>query len=239
MATLLEIVQQFRRVKGLSAPNAVLGSGDLGLVQLAALLKEGGDEISERGAWEGLVREVTFVTIAVEDQGDIFDHAPGMRYAIPHTFWDRTNRLPLIGPTDPDAWQFLKAHGVQGPRYRFRQRGNKLLINPAPPAGYTWAFEYVDSRWIQDSDTAVYRSDFVHDADIILLPAHIMSATLRWRYSKEKGLAYDEEYAQAERMITNALARDGGRKVISMVGDSDGEIRPGFYYPEGSFVQPS
>src|SRR4051812_30189023 len=118
MSTLIELITSLCERQALPVPTSVIGSTDTQIIQMKALLQEGLQSISGRGPWEGLTNEATWTTTATEDQGSIDTLAAnGYRYLLPRTLWDRTEKLPLLGPTDAQDWQALKAIIVTGPRY--------------------------------------------------------------------------------------------------------------------------
>ena len=234
--TLLQIVQRFCERTNLPSPATVYGSSDPQVVQLKALLEEVGIDLSGRGAWQGITFEATHTTLAAEDQGAMTAIATnGFRYVKNQTIWDRTLRLPVLGPMSPQEWQSLKALVVNGPRYRFRIRGGKLLSNPAPTAGNTWAFEYVSVNWILGADLTTYKQFFTLDTDTVLLPDFIVLQGLRWVWKREKGLSYDEDFRTYELMVKDALGRDGGKPIIRMDEDGWNGPKPGIWVPSGSW----
>lgn len=238
MATLLQIVTDFTERKALPVPTSVMGSTDPQIKQIRALLRTGCEDMSQRGRWERLINEASWVTAAVENQGTIVSRATnGFRWLLPETFWDRTEKLPLLGPLDSADWQVLKAIVITGPRYSFRFRQGTILVTPAPPANHTWVFEYVSKNWLLAVDGTTYRANFVADTDDILLPEQIVTADLEWRWLKAKGLSYEEDFNSAERLITNALGRDGGKPVLHL-DDVGVEARPGIYVPSGNWTVP-
>lgn len=237
MTTLLDIVQTLTQRQGIPVPTSVVGSVDSQVTQLMALLQEGLESVSGRGAWEYLINEATWTTTATENQGAISTLATnGYRYLLPQTLWDRTQKLPLLGPLDSADWQALKALVITGPRYSFRLRGGNFVVTPAPPAGHTWAFEYVSENFLLAADNTTYKSVFSADTDQILLPKQIVLADLRWRWKKEKGLTYAEDFNSCEALIVDALGRDGGKPVLDMGGCGDGNILPGIFVPSGSWI---
>jgi hypothetical protein len=208
--TLLQTVVHFCERTNLASPATVIGSSDPQVVQIKALLEEIGIDMASRVAWEGTTFEATHTTIAAEDQGAITTIAAnGFKYIKNETIWDRTDRLPVLGPMFARGWQAMKAIVTTGPRYQFRIRGGKLLVNPTPTAGHTWAFEYVSYNWILNGTT--YRQFFGADDDTILLPDVVLLQGLRWIWKREKGLAYDEEFRTYETMLKDAAGRDGGK----------------------------
>lgn len=237
--TLLEIIQNFTLPTGIPKPATVFGSTDPQVLQAAALLQEGLEDLSQRGAWERLTYEATWVTTAAEDQGALTTLAPnGFRWLIPQTLWDRTQKLPLVGAMSSQDWQALKAIVITGPRYSFRFRGGNFLVTPAPPAGHTWAFEYISKNFALAADGTTYKAVLTADSDTILLPDQIVRADLRWRWKKEKGLAYAEDFNRAEELINNALGRDGARPPLRMDLDCGGDLQPGIFVPSGSWLTP-
>lgn len=236
MSTLLEIVTEFCELKALPTPTVVLGSADKQIIQIRALLQAGLRAMSGRGAWEMLINEALWVTTATESQGSIDTLAPnGYRYLLPRTLWDRTEKLPLLGPVDSQDWQALKAIVVTGPRYSFRLRGGLFITTPAPPAGHTWVFEYVSKNFLEHPG-GTFGQVFTDDNDEILLPNDIVSADLLWRWKKEKGLTYAEDFNSCEALIVDALGRDGGKPILDMgARDCGGDILPGIFVPSGNW----
>lgn len=233
--SLLTIVQRHCQRSGLPVPATVYGSSDTQVQQLMGLLEEEGNDLNSRGAWEGTTFEATHTTLAAEDQGAITTIAQnGFKYIKNDTIWDRTRKLPVIGPKSPHEWQALKGFATTNPRYQFRIRGGKLLANPTPTAGNTWAFEYASKYWITDSTGSTYRQFFGADGDLVLLPPDLLLMGLRWRWKKEKGLEYAEDFRTYENQVKDALGRDGGKQVLSMSQESS-SLRPGIFVSPGSW----
>lgn len=238
MATLLVTIQEICRRFAITVPGTVIGSTDKQVVQLYSILQEGLDELSGRGAWERLVNEASWTTTATESQGALTTLATnGFKYILPQTLWDRTEKLPLLGPISGREWQALKAIVITGPRYSFRLRGGLFIVTPAPPAGHTWVFEYVSSNYILAVDGTTYKKRFTADTDEILLPDDIVQVMLRWRWMREKKLDYAEEFNTCERMVINAIGRDGVKPVLWMDQHGSHGPQPGVFIPSGTWMQ--
>jgi hypothetical protein len=234
--TMLTTVQNFCRRTGLSVPTTVFGTSDSQVRQIYSLLEEEGNDLASRGSWQGLTFEAAHTTLAAEDQGALTSIATnGFRYMKNGTIWDRTTRLPVCGPLDSQDWQTLKAWAVTGPRYQYRIRGGKFLVNPNPTAGDSWYFEYVSQNWILGADGTTYKQYFTLDTDTILLPETLVLMGLRWRWKKEKGLDYAEDFRTYESQVKDALGRDGSKPVLHMDMCSTAGPRPGIFVPVGSW----
>lgn len=234
--TMLSMVQHFCRRTNQPVPATVYGSSDEGVLQMMALLEEEGNELSSRGDWQAMVRETTHITVATESQGAITTIASsgGFRYIKNQTIWDRTNALPIYVIDGPE-WQSNKARSLNGPRYSARIRGGNLIVNPVPTAGYTWAFEYVSTHWILDNDGSTYKQFFTEDTDTVLLQEPLLIAGLRWRWKKEKGYEYAEDFRSYELMVKDALSREGIKGTLSM-GNVPNNQGPLIGIPEGNWI---
>lgn len=233
---LLTIVQRFCERTNLSSPSTVYGSTDPMITQIKALLEEVGIDANSRATWQRTIFSVTHTTLAAEDQGAMTTIAgAGWEYVKNMTIWDRSNRLPILGPLDGVEWQALKAYLVTGPRYQFRILNNKLLVNPAPPAGDTWAFEYASKYWILATDGTTYKEYFTADTDTPVIPESLLLMGLRAWWKKEKGQEYAEDMRMYESQFKDATARDGGKPVLHMDDDAWNGPRPGIWVSPGSW----
>lgn len=234
---MLAMIQHFCRRQSIPVPATVYGSTDDQILQLMALLEEEGTDLSGRGDWQGLTIEATHTTVAAESQGAMTTIAGnGFRYVKGNTIWDRNLRLPVyvLGGND---WQAGKAANITGPRYQARIRGGNLIAMPVPTAGHTWAFEYVSYNWILAADGTTYKKYFTADTDTFLLPEEILLMGLRWRWKKEKGFDYSEDFRTYEEMIRTTLGHDGLKKNLSMSDVPSGPT-PGIYVPDGTWITP-
>lgn len=229
--SLLTTVERFCKRTGLNVPATVIGNTDPQVQQILSLLEEEGNELNGRGDWQELTNEATHTTIATESQGAITSIATnGFRWIKNDTLWDRELRLPVY-VIDGTDWQQVKAIAVTGPRYQARLRGGELLSNPVPTAGHTWAFEYISWNWITDSAGANPTQYFTVDTDLMLLPEPILMMGLRWRWKKEKGFEYAEDFRTYETLVANALSRNGLNRALDM-SQSGVTPKPKVYIPD-------
>lgn len=228
--SMLTLVQSFCRRTGLPVPTSVLGSSDAGVLQVLGLLEEEGRDLSVRNAWERMTMEASLTTVATESQGAMTSIATnGFDYIKNDVIWDRTNRLPVLGPVSGKDWQAMKAIVSTGPRYEYRIRGGNLLVNPTPTAGYSWYFEYVSKNWILGVDGVTYKDSFTLDTDTLLLPESLVQMGLRWRWKKEKGFEYAEDMRTYEIQVKDTIGHDGGKKTLYMDSNNDRGPVPGIF----------
>jgi len=232
--TMLSLIQRHCRRSNIPVPTSVYGSTDDQVLQVMAMLEEEGNDLASRGDWQSLVNEATHTTVATESQGAMTSIATnGFSYIKSNTMWDRTENLPVL-VIDAVDWQVEKGFAATSPRYRARLRGGNLIATPTPTAGNTWAFEYVSLNWILDADTTTYKQYFTEDTDTLLLPDEILLKGLRWRWKKEKGFEYADDFMSYEKMVADALGRDGINKNLSL---SDGvrDKMPGIVVNQGNW----
>lgn len=237
MKTLLQIVQQFCKVTGLSVPTAVVSSTDSQVVQILALLNEGLDEIVPKYKWPCLQSEATFTSTAVESQGTLETIAPGFKSMIPDTFWNLTNSLPAFGSLSPSDTQFMKIWGSPSALVNFRQMNNELHFIPVIAAGVSFRFEYNSYYAVITATTLVKKQYFTADTDTCRLPDNLMSLYLRWAWKKEKGLPYAEEMKTFEGVCKQAYV-DSVNSLPLRMGGRKTQAQPGVVVPLGSWNAP-
>lgn len=232
--SLLTSVQYFCGRNNMPIPSSVIGTGDTNLLQILRLFEEEGNDLALRGMWNVLMVEATLTTTATQSQGAITTLCPAsFRYIINDTIWDRTRKQPIY-PLDGADWQAINATVSAAPPYRYRLRGGNLLVTPTPSAGLSWYWEYMSRAWIMNGANQVQY--FAADTDTMLLPEDLVVMGVRWRYKKEKGLEYAEDFNTYEIQVKQQLAEEQPRKHLTMnPGNSN---MPGIYVSAGSWITP-
>lgn len=230
--TALSIIQQVTASMGLTVPVAVFSSTDDQVKQLRTLMNEEGQELRDWAAWTKLITEKTFSTTAAAIQANSV--ATDFAWYINETLWNRTLSVQYAGPVDSTEWQQFQASITQValPNGVFRFLGGNLLIYPSPTAAQTCAYEYVSANWAQTSGS-VGISAMTADTDTAILDEKLIALGIRWRFLKSKGLDYAEDFRTYEVQKAQALARDGGKKRISLSGTAPRRYRGNI--PEGSW----
>lgn len=239
--SLLSIVQQASSRIGLAEPSIVVGSTDKKAKHFLSLVNEEGKKLSTGSSvgasfnWQVMIRETSFSAQAQEDQGRIEEIAPGFKYIINNTIFNRTLRRPVPGPLPPNAWQLLKAANVVGPYPQYRIRNGNLLLLPAPVSGNTIYFEYESIYWATSSG-GTPQAAMTADSDVSLLDEELITQGVVWRWKRSKNLEYAEEFRDYQTSVLVAMARDGGKPTINI---GNPEFSPGtLYVPQSPGIVP-
>ena len=218
--SLLTIIQDALSETGLSTASeitVVTTSADATVLQALALANRSGKFLAQRFGWQELMKEFTHTTVATESQGLVETIMPGFNWDLYQTMWNRTNTVPVGGPLFPDEWQLRKAVSFTGPFPQFRIRGKYLLMNPVPSAGDTVAGEYMSRYWCQSSG-GTGQEEWAADTDTGILSEDLLTADLKWRMLRAKGMDYSEEKMEAEMLINNAMSRSGSNRTLNLEG---------------------
>lgn len=228
--TLLTICQNVANQIPVESPTVVSGSSNKTAKLLLSCAQSAGKSIARKKGkqhWLELVSEYTFSTVADQEDydlpSDFFDLED-------QTLWDRTNFWEIKGALSPQDWQAYKS-SVLGDtatiRKRFRIRNvsgtRKFSVHPTPGAAETLVFEYVSKNWCESSG-GTGQDSWQADTDIGIIDEYLIELDTKWRFLARSGMVYAEEKLEAEREISNALARNGGTRILKLSGRSEGRI---------------
>jgi hypothetical protein len=240
MATmpLLEMVREVRGRLGQPIPANVAGSTDPSVIQMMGIMNEFLDDLTTRKFWQAVTRQATFTTVADELQGTLDTLFPyGFMGVIPDTFFDRTRILKVAGSLSAPEWAARKAMNMSGPLPAYRIRGNDLLFNPVPSAGWTMATEYFSCFFVYNpaDPTPIYRKYWLKDTDTCVLGDTLGMAYLKWAWLKAKGLDYAEDFRKYETLCKGYELRDTSPQDLSMDNDCGRNYGPGIFVSPGSW----
>ncbi len=155
---------------------------------------------------------------------------------IPQTEWDRTNRWPLMGPQSAQDWQSFKSGIVYaGPRERFRIVGNTYAINPPPPNGLVFGFEYISGAWI-NSPSGVAQTTFQSDSDTFMFPDSLLITGLKTHWKSAKGLDMSYDMAEFRSLLENCKAQDKSFQKLSLSPYGSSVLMTMANIPDGNWV---
>lgn len=165
----------------------------------------------------------------------LYDLPSDWQKQIPQTEWDRTNRWPLMGPQSAQDWQSFKSGIVYaGPRERFRILENQIAVNPLPPNGLTFAFEYISNAWVR-SAMGVAQSSFLADTDTCLFPDSLMVTGLKAQWKAAKGLDGTFDLGEFRLLLDQCKAQDKSAPRLSLSPFQSSILLTEWNIPDGSW----
>jgi len=231
--SLLTICQDAANEIGVPSPSTVVGSTDTTNIQLLAAANREGKNLVAGYDWQTLIKEEAHTTLAAESQGDMSTIATDFLRFSNDTMWNRTTDRKYYGPLNNAQWQRLKASVSSGITHYFRIRGNALLFHPAPPAGESVFFEYIGKNWAITSGSTANATSFAADANTTVLDEDLITLGVIWRFLKQKGLPYDNQFQEYRLKLTEKQSKDGAKQIIRMAGPN--RLYLPVNEPEGNF----
>lgn len=221
--TLLTICQDAASQVGLRQPSYIVGSTDLVAQQLLRFANQTGKELAKDHDWQTLIVERTLTTVATVTQSGSLPSASYGRMLYNPEIWNRSINQRYAGPTPQRSWQQLKCGLSGGVAGWWRILGGELCIYPAPTAGQTVAFEYMDKRWVV-SAAGAFQEAFLADTDSPrIADDELFTLALVWRWRHSKGFSqYAEDMASFEREKERAMSSDRAQgRLRADAGDVD------------------
>jgi hypothetical protein len=132
------------------------------------------------------------------------------------TQYNKSDNWALLGPKDPQEWQWLKAsYAATGPRIRWRIQGNQFVIWPAPSAVETMGFEYQSGYWAKDS-TGVAKAKLTADSDTSYFPDRLLILGTKLKYWEIKGFDTTNLSADFSRELLKFKGANAGADTLSL-----------------------
>jgi hypothetical protein len=209
--TLLTICEEVASDLGLRQPSSIVGSSDLTAQILFRLANQVGKHLMRYHDWTALITEVSFTSLATQEQTDLLDPDDYDRMIYNAEVWNTTSAQRFIGPTPQRYWRQLASGLITAgsPGY-WRIIGNQMHILPVMTAGQTIECEYISKRWAR-SGAGTAQSAFMADTDTTVLDEELFVLEMVWRFRKSRGFGqYAEDLATAEREKEQRASRDRG-----------------------------
>ncbi len=215
--TLLSLINDAQDELSLPQSNVVVSSTDQAVRTLLRTANREGISLMRRYGWESLLTEKTFTSTAAAIQTGAIE--TDFDRIVMESMFNRTNVRQVTGPLSPKEWQAQQALTASLLTDSFRLRGGDLLISPTPPATDTYAYEYVSKNFCQTSG-GTGQAAWAADTDTGVLSESLMLLGIVWRFRKAKEFAYAEEFNEYEAEVTQAMMRDGGKRVLNYSVDN-------------------
>jgi predicted GNAT superfamily acetyltransferase len=131
------------------------------------------------------------------------------------TQWDKSKHWEMLGPEDPQQWQWLKSGYIStGPRVRWRILDNQFQIWPVMNTQEYLGWEYRSKGWAR-SATGVIKNSFTQDTDTTVYDDRVMVLSTKLKYFQVKNFdttALSQDY---QRYLSVAKANDKGAPNLS------------------------
>jgi len=212
--SLLSVVKDVCMANGLNPPTSMFGASIQPRTQ--AELLSLANEMAQRIAYD--VREWTALKLVQAfNAADGVANADGsVSFAMPSNFKrmlltsqvysSAMPRLPLVFVPDTDDWLARRMGNYLGGWGEWTMIGTDMLVYPAPAAGSTLRFVYLDKNCVRLFGGG-YGDVFVNDADEFRIPERILKLGMIWQWKANKGSPYAEDmgtYSDALVMVAGA-----------------------------------
>lgn len=215
-----QVVGDVLREVGLSVPASISSGSDQTALQMWALLKSAGQRLLNEHEWQFRNKTYEFTTTP-----------PTLTYSFPTDYesfigmtgWNRTSRIPLIGPMSEQEWQLLKARNLGSNTFALQYiiSGDQLEFYYIPSDPQDLAIAYQSRGWVRDATTpTVYKDAPAADADIVLYDPQLITSFLKLMWREEKGFDVSGEYGAANQYrlaLARAKGKDTPSQTISLV----------------------
>lgn len=218
MASILSIAQDAAAEVSLAEPAGLFSaSNDATPKKLLRMITRTCRQLANVHDWTALRREHVFTTVAQAEQTNAWPSDADFRRFVPETIWNRTTTWQVQGPLSAAEWQAHQAQNTARVFDAFMIRDGKFLMEPAPPAGETIAYEYVSKAIGTDSGGTTYRLAFAADTDVPLIEDdELITLGVVWRMRASEGLDYSEEVREYDHRVATLRSNDGGQRVVNM-----------------------
>lgn len=203
---------------GVSGASDPFASTNANFIQLCEYLNTVGQDLTLDFQWGHLIKECTITTAS---SGTSYALPPDYQAMVDETGWNRSTRLPFIGPLTSQEAQFIKAR-LTGVVFNvaFRIQGNLITFPTAPSNGLTLAFEYLSTYWLQSasSSTGPDKAAATATDDVVLHDAELVIAGLKLRWLEDRAFDTAQALRRYEARLEYCKGKNAGARVISRGG---------------------
>lgn len=215
-----ETVTRVLKSLGLPVPTgSIVGSTDATSRQMWALLTELGQDILDEHDWQILGKTQLLTTTAALE----YDLPSDLHSYTDAAQWNRTARIPLIGPVNEQIWQMLEARQLGGTtlRLQYKIENDKLVFYFTPSAGQQLALSYRSRAWVRDGSVPTTFRDYpANDGDVILFDPRLMISGLKLYWRREKGFDTGLNQAEYDKRLAEAKYNDKPKSDLGISGRS-------------------
>jgi len=193
-------------------PNSVFASDVEICVEIASLSNEAAADIAKGHDWQALTKLQTINGDGTTEAWPLPDDYDRMvngtdihsgawvwqRYANTGTLDNWLDLKSLLPAIPPGYWNIL---------------GGMMNFIPVVATGDQAKFYYITNKWAQAAG-GTPKAQFDRDDDSFALDERLLTLALIWRWKSMKGMDYQEDIRNYDIALSQAMARDGGSRVI-------------------------
>lgn len=226
--TLIEIVNTVARSVGHPATTDVAASQDEAILRIAFYANIACTELAYMHNWQWLDKEFSIQIAAdyVNQPEKGFDLPSDFHAMLDDTHWNRNTQLPMIGPVNPQDWQWLIVRRTKiTTRMMWRIRDKKLWIKspPDPASPQTATFEYLSRNWAFNGATGNPQDAMTENSDYHNYPWQLPILYTRAKFFENEGYDATAAYSDFNRALQYEIGVDKGATALTLV--------PGQGYP--------
>jgi hypothetical protein len=210
---------------------------DADFVLLCDLLSSLGDDLLNSHQWTHLVLPFSFTT-----DGSTTSYALpiGFQEMIDQTLWNRSTRLPGIGPLSFQQSTALQARLVNVVlNVVFQIQGNMLTMPIVPPSGAAVNGMYLTRFWVKSAAASVPdKAKATAQDDVLLLDEELLIAGLKLRFEEVRGFETARSQQRYEAKLEAVVGKNLGAQVLSLGGSGRNtfdRMLDGRNVPEGNW----
>lgn len=160
----------------------------------------------------------TFNTVVAQQEYDLPDD---FERIITDTVYDTTEDYKLYGGVTPAKYMWVNINNGLGDGKRFMVAGygtnRKAVLTPAPDTVTTIAYFY-KSNYKAVSGAGAAKATFDADDDLPRVPERLVRMEFKWRYLKQRGHDYGEEFREAKELAEKLFAETQNSPTVTLAG---------------------
>ena len=218
--TALAVVKDVQGQLGLPVSNAAISSPDDDTAQqLISLLTWCGRRLAKPTGtmrWQALKRTWTLATVPGQT---LYDLPADWDSFIDLTGWNKTSRLPMLGPATSAQWSTLSARGMGATTISviYRTRNNQFELFNAYSSPQNLVIDYSSRAWVYNASGTPpgYADAIAADDDQILYDNELITAKLKLAFLQAKGFDTTVATADYNEIEEQALNADSDAPVLT------------------------
>lgn len=213
--TILQVSKNLAARIGLPQPTSIInGDGDLP-PQYQMLMLEAAADLMRRHDWQFQNVEAEFTTLGAATQFAIYTAYPDYKRLHADSVVNLTRglRMKHISRAQAVALKLTPSPAVQG---IYRIISGSFTMPGNTTAGDTVNFEYLSSGWLMPAAPGPRKITPTIDTDVVLLDEEALILGTKWRFKKENGLAYGEDFNDFERYVQDLIGGDTPKDPLSL-----------------------